>query len=187
MRLHTGRMHDLLVDTTIASSAYFLTVVFTFLIVIPVQNFLFPEYPSRASLLFLPHGVRVLSAWLMGWRAIPALLPGVIATFVYVAGCDAFLPSRLVAIVVAVSVAPFTFLALKAAGWNLFPAVGRSPCWICILAVGAITSILTSALTNLAFGTSAVEFMAYLIGDMSGLFFGLLALIYLFRLFDRAR
>lgn len=187
MRLHTGRMHDFLLETTIASSVYFFTVMITFLIVIPVQNILFPEYPSRASLLFLPHGVRVLSAWLMGWRAIPALLPGVIAAFVYVAGWDAFLPSRLVAIVVAVSVAPFTFLALKAVGYNLFPAVGRSPCWICILAVGAITSILISALTNLAFGTSTVEFVAYLIGDMSGLFFGLLALIYLFRFLDRVR
>ncbi len=182
-----GRMHEFLVETTIASSLYFLAVAFTFLIVIPVQNILFPEYASRASLLFLPHGVRVLSAWLMGWRAIPALLPGVIAAFVYVAGWDAFLPSRLAAMGVAVSIAPVTFFALRVAGWNLFPSVGRSPCWICILTVGAITSVLTSALTNLAFGTSAVEFVAYLIGDMSGLFFGLLALIYLFRFVDRPR
>ena len=40
----------------------------------PIQIFIFGEIDSQASFLYLPHGVRVLSVILMGWRALPALL-----------------------------------------------------------------------------------------------------------------
>lgn len=178
----TNPVRTLIVETCCASGAYLAAIVFTFSVLMPVQNLLFPEYPSRASLLFLPHGVRVLSAWLLGWRAIPAMLPGVLAAFVYVAGWDAFQTSRLIAILIAASVAPITFHALKRIGWDLFPASDKCPCWICIMGVGVLTSVLTSTLTNLAFGSSPIEFVAFLIGDISGLFFGMLILLYLFRL-----
>lgn len=40
----------------------------------PLQVFIFGEIDSQASFSYLPHGVRVLSVILMGWRALPALL-----------------------------------------------------------------------------------------------------------------
>lgn len=174
-------MRDFLRETVIASGAYLAVSVITFDLLMPLQNLAFPEYPSRASLLFLPHGVRVLTAWLMGWRAVPALLPGVLLAFICVVGTDAFLPSRLAAIVISVSVAPLTFHALRALGIDLFPAKDRQPVWLGIMAVGAIASILAAALTNLLFGSSMTEFIAYLIGDMAGLFTVMLGLLLLFR------
>lgn len=151
----------------------------------PLQNMFFPEYPSRASLLFLPHGVRVLSAWLLGWRAIFALLPGVIAVFAILGGADLFLPSRLMAIAIAVTTVPAVFYLLKWMGWDLFPRADRKPCWICVMGVGVITSILVSGLTNMAFGSATVEYVAFLIGDISGLFFLMLGLYFVFRLADK--
>lgn len=153
----------------------------------PLQNMFFPEYPSRASLLFLPHGVRVLSAWLLGWRAIFALLPGVIAVFAILGGADLFLPSRLMAIAIAVTTVPAVFYLLKWMGWDLFPRADRKPCWICVMGVGVITSILVSGLTNMAFGSATVEYVAYLIGDISGLFFLMLGLYFAFRFADGRR
>lgn len=172
-------------ETLLGSAAYLGAFLLTFEVLMPLQNAFFPEYPSRASLLFLPHGVRVLSAWLMGWRAIPALLPGIFLVFLYVGGTDAFEASRLAAIVIAATVAPLTFYALKSLGLDLFPSADRSPCWPCIMGVGIITSFLVSALTNLAFGSATVEYFAYLIGDVAGLFFLMLGLLYLFRFIER--
>ena len=150
----------------------------------PLQNVFFPEYPSRASLLFLPHGVRVLSAWLLGWRAIFALLPGVFIVFAFLGGTDVFLPNRLLAIVIAVTTVPAVFYLCKWAGWDLFPRSDRRPCWLCVMGVGVVTSFLVSALTNMAFGSSRVEYIAFLIGDISGLFFLMLGLYFTLRLVD---
>lgn len=60
-------------ETLIASGLYLAAFLVVFEVVTPLQSMFFPEFPSRASLLFLPHGIRVLTAWLLGWRAIPAL------------------------------------------------------------------------------------------------------------------
>jgi hypothetical protein len=152
----------------------------------PLQNAFFPEYPSHASLLFLPHGIRVLTAWLLGWRAIYALLPAVFLVFLYLGGTDAFSSSRLAAIGIAVTIVPLTFYLLKAVGVNLFPTPNSEPCWPCIMGVGIITSLLISGLTNLAFGSATVEYFAYLIGDVAGLFFLMLGLLLVFRV-TRAR
>lgn len=172
-------------DTLFASLAYIAASLLTFWVLMPLQNVFFPEYPSRASLLFLPHGVRVLSAWLLGWRAIPALFPGVFIVFAILGGTDVFLPSRLMAILIAITTAPAVFYILKWAGWDLLPAKGRAPCWACIMGVGVITSILVSILTNWAFGSSTSEYVAFLIGDVSGLLFLMFGLYFAFRFVDR--
>jgi len=171
-------------ETLIASSAYFVAALLTFEVVEPLQNIFFPQYPSHASLLFLPHGVRILSAWLLGWRSIFAMLPGVFLVFAMIGGLDVFLPSRLLAILIAALSAPTVFYVLKWMGWDLFPGTGRKPCWACIMGVGVVTSLLISALTNAVFGSASVEYVAFLIGDIAGLFFLMLALLFFFRSFD---
>lgn len=168
-------------ETFSASLLYLTAIVVNFEVVVPVQNLFFPEYASRASLLFLPHGVRVLAAWLMGWRSALALLPGVFLAFFYVAGMEVFTPSRLAAIIVAVTVAPATFEAFRLLGVNLAPRPDRTPCWSCIMIAGLAASMAGSMLTNLALGSAPVEYFAYVIGDMAGLFFLMLVLMLIFR------
>nr|WP_321251002.1 hypothetical protein [uncultured Ruegeria sp.] len=171
-------------ETFYASLAYVVVSFLTFEVLMPLQNVFFPEYPSRASLLFLPHGVRVLAAWLLGWRAIFALLPGVFIVFAYVGGWDVFLPSRLMAMVIAVATAPAVFYLCKGLGWDLFPRPDKRPCWACVMGVGIVTSFLVSILTNMAFGSATAEYIAFLIGDISGLFFLMLILYFSFRYAD---
>ncbi len=172
-------------ETFYASLAYVAASFLTFDVLMPLQNMFFPEFPSHASLLFLPHGVRVLAAWLLGWRAIFALLPGVFIVFALIGGWDVFLPSRLLAMGIAVTTVPAVFYVLKWLGWDLFPNPNRTPCWSCVMGVGVITSILGSLLTNLAFGSAPEEYIAFLIGDISGLFFLMLGLYFAFRYIDR--
>ncbi len=171
----------LVTETFSASLLYLTAFVVNFELILPIQNLFFPEYTSRASLLFLPHGVRVLAAWLMGWRSTLALLPGVFLAFFYVAGPEVFTPSRLAGIFIAVTIAPAAFEGLRLLGVNLAPRPGRMPCWICIMLVGLVASVAGSMLTNLAFGSAPVDYFAYVIGDMAGLFFLMLALMLVFR------
>ncbi len=175
-------MRGLIWETVLASSAYLAAFFFTFKVLMPIQGLFFPEFTSQASLLFLPHGVRVLTAWLIGLRAIAALTPGVFLAFLYIAGLGVFEPSRLAAIAVAVTVAPLTFLFFKSIGQNLEPHPDRRPCWICIMGAGIIISVVSSVLTNVAFGSLPGDYFAYLIGDISGLFFLMMALMYFFRI-----
>lgn len=171
----------MLSDTVLASLAYVVASFLTFEVLMPLQNAFFPEFASRASLLFLPHGVRVLAAWLMGWRAVIALLPGVFIVFAYLGGSDVFLPSRLQAIFIAVVSAPAVFHVLKVLGWDLFPRPDRTPCWSCVMVAGVLSSVLLSVTTNMAFGSAPSEYIAFLIGDIFGLLFLMLGLFYAFR------
>ena len=177
----TGAVLRLTKETGIVSLAYLIAFFVTFEILMPVQALFFPDFTSSASLLFLPHGVRVLAAWLLGWRSILMLLPGVIFVFFYMAGWGALAPSRLAAIAVAVTIPALVFQLLRLLGRDLSPATGRSPCWLCILGVGLVISLLSSLLTNYIFGSAPEDYIAYLIGDVFGLFFLMLILMLIFR------
>ena len=168
-------------ETAIVSLAYLAAFFTTFEVLMPVQNMLFSDLNSRASLLFLPHGVRVLAAWLLGWRSVLALLPGVVFVFFYLAGWDAFAPSRLAAIAVAVTVPAACFYLLRRLGRDLRPSPGRKPRWLSIMGIGLVISLITSLLSNYAFGSAPKDYIAYLIGDFFGLFFLMLALMLIFR------
>ena len=172
---------QLLIETLAASGVYLLAFFVTILVISPVQHSFFAEFPSRASLLFLPHGVRVLAAWLLGWRSTVALLPGILIGSVFVYGGDAFGPGQLVASTIALTVGPATFHALALAGYDIFPRPDRSPCWACVMATGVAISILNGVLINAALGSGPVDYFAFLIGDVSGLFFLMLILMFVFR------
>lgn len=147
----------------------------------PIQNYFFGEFVHHASLLYLPHGVLVLAAWLMGWRASWALLPGVIFVFWWYGGMNIILPSRLLAMFFAVTVAPFTFTLLARLNWDIRPQDEVDPCWPCVMAAGALISVIKSALINVTLGSTPTEYVAYVIGDIAGLFFLMLILMHFFR------
>lgn len=172
---------SLAADTAVASTIYVIAFLLTFEVLMPVQYLFFAEFTSSASLLFLPHGVRVLTAWLLGWRSVIALLPGVFLTYAYVGGANVFLPSRLAGITIAVLVAPLVFAAI-AKGWrDIRPAKDRTPCWSCVMVAGVAAAIIGGILTNFAFGSPPLDYFAFFIGDVAGLFFLMLILMFVFR------
>lgn len=175
------RLKSLAVDTVIASTAYIIAFFVTFGALMPVQNLFFADFHSSASLLFLPHGIRVLAAWLLGWRSSIALLPGVFFTYYYLAGANVFLPSRLAGIAIAVLVAPAVFFAISRLWHDISPSKDQDPCWPCVMFAGVIAAILGGILTNLAFGSPPLDYFAFFIGDVAGLFFLMLILMLIFR------
>jgi hypothetical protein len=68
-------------ETTVVTLCYLLACLVAFELLMPIQLRVFPGVESDSSLLFLPHGVKVLAAWLLGWRATIALFPGVFLVF----------------------------------------------------------------------------------------------------------
>lgn len=147
----------------------------------PIQNLFFAEFINFASLLHLPFGVYVLAAWLLGWRSALAILPGVIYIFWTLGGMNIILPSRIVSIIITICVAPAVFHLLALIGWDIRPQSVKQPCWSCVIIAGVLISVVKSVLINIALGSTPSEYVAYMIGDVSGLFFLMLILMLLFR------
>ena len=168
-------------ETLVVSFAYFAAFIVTFEVVTPVQNLFFPVFGNQASLLFLPSGVRVLSAWLLGWRSIVALAPGVFIAFYYLLGINVFGPSRIIAILIAITVPAATFHAFRLLWRNISPRPDQKPCWPCVMVVGTVISIVGSLLTNYVSGNTSIDYLAYFIGDFFGLLFLMMGLMFGFR------
>jgi hypothetical protein len=172
-------------DALIVSICY----IFCFLVVhhflYPAQTWLLGGLETNASLLFLPHGVRILAAWLLGWRSVIALAPGAIIMHVNLLGELAVNLNNLLSVIVGISVAAATFHAFRLAGWNLLAEQRRSMPWRGVMLVGLVASGANAVLTNFFLGSSFEQYIAYLIGDFLGLFAVMTALMLVFRYFDR--
>ena len=59
----------------IVSLAYITSYTLTNGFIVPLQSMLLPSYTTTISLLFLPHGIRVLAAYYYGWKAFFYLIP----------------------------------------------------------------------------------------------------------------
>lgn len=153
----------------------------TSLVWMPIQNLFFVEFVHFASLLHLPFGVYVLAAWLLGWRSAFAILPGVIYIFWALGGMNILLPSRIISIIITVCVAPAVFHLLALIGFDVRPRAGKQPCWVCVMIAGILISVVKSVLINAVLGSAPSEYVAYMIGDVSGLFFLMLGLMLFFR------
>ncbi len=174
-------MKALATETTVVTLCYLLACLVAFELLMPIQLRVFPGVESDSSLLFLPHGVKVLAAWLLGWRASIALFPGVFLVFLYFSGASVLEPPRIAAMAIAVLVPSAVFHLIKLAGWDLSTYSGRRPRWASIMFAGFLVSVVSSVLSNLAFQSPPQDYFVYLIGDFFGLFFLSLILMFLFR------
>jgi hypothetical protein len=68
-------MKDAFLTFLIVSVVYIVTFSLTFGFVFPLQKLLFSGVSTQVGLLFLPHGVRVLTLYFYGWRGMFYLLP----------------------------------------------------------------------------------------------------------------
>ena len=166
---------------TIAYSSLFL---FTFAVLMPLQDVFFYWLPMSISLLFLPHGVRILTAYFFGWKSILYLLPGHVITWAYlkfVLESEQDVYSTLISIS-----ASFLAICLVFRSWSCHSDSQLRSHWKLIVAAGALASLgnglghafLYGDLIDTAFMLLTI---GYLIGDVSGLFFLMLALIFVSR------
>jgi uncharacterized membrane protein YwzB len=154
-------------------------------VLLPWQQQYTPEIAAYASLLFLPHGVRVLSAWLLGWKAIPLLLPAAAFTHWLNFGLAGFTPLGVTGMMSGVVCAVITFWALANAGMDFRITSGNRANWRHILIAGCIASVIDTGGMLLAFHHAASTSAGYFVGDVSGMFACMLILMLAFKVLRR--
>ncbi len=141
-----------------------------------------------ASLTYLPHGLRVIAAWLYGWRSIPYLAPG--AYLVHVSRISEHpelwtLGETLQPIFGIICVAmTFEIVARFGADLRLRPGF-RAP-WRSVLLVGALASVINAIGSNLIVQNPVDVMLGYLVGDILGMIVLFLMTMFLFSALRRA-
>lgn len=166
--------------------AYGLAMVVTFSLLMPLQLKLLPEFSNHASILFLPHGVRVLSAWLYRWRSVVLLIPASLAGHVYLDGFS-FPLTELLAATAGVVCAVVVFETLARLGSDLYPAKGKRVHWLELVLVGGLASIVNGIGTAVFYGNDLATASARFLGDVSGVAVSLFGLVLLLRLTEGLR
>ena len=185
-----GKIHTVAIELFAVTATYIVLFTFTFSVIMPAQSIIFTLLPMNISLLFLPHGVRILAIYLYGWRAALYLLPAHLATWAYLyfyLGSEQSISSSVVSI--AASLLAMLIVFQKVEG---VASVTKNDDWKGILLAGAIASLLNGLGHATLYGTAGginMEWimitLGFMIGDVSGLFFLMVIMIYVFRLIDR--
>ena len=160
-------------------------------IITPIQSLFLPEITTYASLVFLPHGARILSTMYFGWKAIPPLLLGGWASsYLFGPVQVSYLPDLWVAASLLIGAAcPFiSFEAFRRFGKNYYYTADDQPThWKAILLVGVLASML-NAIGQVFVHRDHLDPAAYLrtsmvyaLGDAIGLVILMLGLMLIFR------
>jgi hypothetical protein len=162
-------------------AAYFLT----FTVVMPLQTRYVSGIADGLSLLFLPHGVRVLATWLLGWRSVLAIMPAnVFVYFVLYAGHpDVSWPEIIIGILFTATIVPLTFEVMTRLGIADLYARGGPPRVRPVMLAGIVASIPNAAFLSAILSGNAYSFIGVIIGDVMGMIVLLLALLYVFRFY----
>lgn len=158
--------------------AYFATVH----LVVPMQQVIFPA--TVMSLLFLPHGLRVLTAWIYGWRSVAYLAPGAVLCNLHFAGPRAFDADILLGTTASLVSAPLAIALLRLAKRRVGVPLGQTPLST-VLETGVVASFLNLSALGLAYGLVPTESVVIFAGDMSGLLVALLLVRGILRLLPR--
>lgn len=170
----------------LVSGAYVAVFLLTFGVLMTLDERLAPQFANFTSLIFLPHGVRVLAAWLYRWRSVPLLIPGAVVGHLYLYGPVIDLRLAL-GWAVGLCCAPLAFALLERVGLVFRLRAPRRTHWRDIVLVGAVASVFNSLFTALAYGNGLVTMSARFVGDVAGTVACLALLMVVLRLRDRMR
>jgi hypothetical protein len=148
-----------------------------------------------ASVFFFPHLVRVLAAWMLGPLAFFALLPADIIIHLIIHPDRQLTDIQMLVPLVGSGCAIIAFELFKLAGMNFYMTATNISNWRPLLLIGAFASVINAIVTSLLYrglilpNDSLLLLGNYIIGDVLGLFIGLLVLMVLMRLlrFNTAR
>lgn len=177
--------HFSLAAFSVISVAYIVSFSLMLGFVTPLQMAVLPELTQYVSLLFLPHGVRVLVIHYYGWRGIVYLMPSS-ALMWFVVEFGTKIDASVTAIIVS--------LLSCYVGVGVLRWITKAPehdyqswSWKMVLAAGAVCSVLNSmGLSFLYFDIPDPMLLAgYIVGDTAGMAVTMVALIYMFKLADK--
>ena len=174
--INPRQISDLITTTLVIFGLYFLAYFVVWAVITPVQQAVIPEITKYASLLFLPHGVRVFATSLVGKRSIPGLL---LAEFV---GNYIFwdVPGWIPLLVVSTASGTVTYIvfeALKAARVNAYylQVTSEPPPLHTFILAGVLASAANAFLVTtimeggMSVGQVTTILAAFMTGDVTGL------------------
>lgn len=175
------------------TAAYLIASAVVIWVVSPVQRLFLPEVTIFAALIFPPHGVRVLTAWVFGWRSVAYLYIAVAVTHFALSPDLPLGPKAFVAWGIVSLCAAAAFSLLRRAGLDLrdMRAEPNRSTWRGLMLVAFLSSTLNSLGHNLLFAQeiwpvgSLRVFLAFLVGDTLGTFASFAALMLLLRTLRR--
>ena len=161
----------------VLSLAYITSYTVTNGLIAPLQSILFPNFTTTISLVFLPHGIRILAAYYYGWKSFFFLMPSAyLMWFVHVYGYEVPL-HPLQPVFSSISCIIGVMIITKNKTGDLESE------WKILLLGGLIGSFLngtsSSFLHNNGIITSSL--FNYVIGDMLGQIILMFMLIYVFK------
>ena len=186
MRFPTAwQVKDLTFTTGGISLLYLFAYSLVFAAITPLQEQVMPEITKFASLLFLPHGIRVLGTSLLGVRAVPGLVLAEL-TGNYLFWGMTQLDTLLFSALISGSITWIVFEGLRSLRVNAFylQLSEQAPAFHALLLAGLLASaanafLLTSLIeSKLDVGQVTMLVAAYMTGDITGLFAVLLAVRY---------
>jgi len=156
-------------------------------LILPLEKTYFGNLTEYASLLFLPHAVRVIASWLLGPKAILALFPAtLISMHFYQPIIDGELGFYLYTLFSSAT-AVIAFEFLKLIKMDIYPRGERMSSWRNVLFAGFLASIFNSLgsvyFTNVIPETDKlIELIfRFIIGDVLGLLVSMFVLMIVFR------
>ena len=155
--------------------------------ILPLEHAHFGNLTKYASLLFLPHAVRVIAAWLLGPKAILALFPAsLISINIYEPIIDRELSFYIYSLFSSAS-AVIAFELLKLMKMDIYPTGEKMSSWRNVLFAGFLASLF-NALSSIYFRQVVINkeelfelIFRFVIGDVLGLLVSMFVLMILFR------
>ena len=156
----------------------------------PIQDVFAPTLVG--TLLFLPHGVRVIGAWLFGYRSILPLVLGEVFGMYFMGYFHLPIDAVLLGAVVGGVSCFIAFEMFRLAGQNLYLDESKQrTSWRMLILLASIGSVFNSFGHIIAyrdafsFEDDIAQILAFLVGDIGGTFALLLVLVFFNRSLDR--
>ena len=180
----------------ITTLAYLITFVIWRYLILPFEISLTNENAIFASFLFLPHAVRVLSAWLLGPKSLIAMIPAGIAVSLIGGssppqGYELLLELILATFAASSAVMAFEFMRLCKI--DAYPKDEGIVSWRTVLFGGVLASIINSLgstwLKSGYFDAALIleVITRFILGDVMGLIVGMLTIMYVARYMRKKR
>ena len=162
------------------------------LVIMPIETMLVERNVALVSLLYLPHAVRVLGAWMYGPKSILALIPAAICEdFFARSGTGPLTQADIIIPMVGALCAPVAFELMRVVRIDIYPKSTGVISWRSLVFAGLLSSIINSFFSTLFLeGRFPIEdtfdvLTRFIIGDVMGLVIVLLVLVGLLKTFRR--
>ena len=154
------------------------------LVIMPIETMLVERNVALVSLLYLPHAVRVLGAWMVGPKSILALIPAsIIVYFVTRPDTGPSTEADIIIPMIGALCAPVAFELMRVFRIDVYPKSTGVISWRTLVFAGLFSSIINSFFSTLFLeGRFPIEdtfdvLTRFIIGDVMGLVLVLLILV----------